>query len=146
MNSSVTALDPYTRRISVESGETLEYDYVVIATGPRLAFDLIPGLGPHGGYTHSVCSGSHALTARDAWRRFLDHPGDLVCGDCAGGGVPGASLRVCADGRLDSPPQRAAAQSIPDPGDPRTLCWTLRGQRGQKCPAVDRSPTPQTGH
>ena len=46
VNSPVTALDPYAKRISVASGETLEYDYVVIATGPRLAFDLIPGLGP----------------------------------------------------------------------------------------------------
>ena len=89
VNSPVTALDPYAKRISVASGETLEYDYVVIATGPRLAFDLIPGLGPHGGYTHSVCSGSHALTARDAWRQFLDNPGDLVVGIAPGAGCLG---------------------------------------------------------
>jgi len=89
VNSPVTALDPYAKRISVASGETLEYDYVVIATGPRLAFDLIPGLGPHGGYTHSICSGSHALTARDAWRQFLDNPGDLVVGIAPGAGCLG---------------------------------------------------------
>lgn len=89
VNSQVTALDPYAQQISVASGEILEYDYVVIATGPRLAFDLIPGLGPHGGYTHSVCSGSHALTARDAWRQFLDNPGDLVVGIAPGAGCLG---------------------------------------------------------
>lgn len=29
----------------------LDYDYLVLATGPRLAFDEIPGAGPENGYT-----------------------------------------------------------------------------------------------
>lgn len=89
VNSKVTALDPYARRIAVASGETIDYDYVVIATGPGFAFDRIPGLGPHGGYTHSICSGSHALAARDAWRQFLENPGDLVVGIAPGAGCLG---------------------------------------------------------
>lgn len=57
VNSKVTALTPYARRISVENGDVIDYDYIVIATGLGFAFDLIPGLAPHDGYTHSVCSG-----------------------------------------------------------------------------------------
>ncbi len=89
VNSKVTALDTDARKISVESGEMIDYDYVVIATGPGFAFDLIPGLGPHGGYTHSVCSASHAVAARDAWRQFLEKPGNLVVGIAPGAGCLG---------------------------------------------------------
>lgn len=80
VNSKVTALDPQAKRITVENGSTIDYDYVAIASGPSFAFDQIPGLGPDGGYTHSICSASHALAARDAWRKFLENPGSLVVG------------------------------------------------------------------
>jgi sulfide:quinone oxidoreductase len=32
--------------------KVVDYDYLVLATGPKLAFDEIEGLGPDG---HSVC-------------------------------------------------------------------------------------------
>ncbi len=40
--------------------EKVDYDYLVNATGPKLNFDATPGLGPHGGFTESVCSYDHA--------------------------------------------------------------------------------------
>jgi sulfide:quinone oxidoreductase len=89
LNSKVSALDPHTKRITVENGQTIEYDYVVIATGSGFAFDQIPGLGPQVGYTHSICSASHALEARDAWRQFLGNPGALVVGAAPGSGCFG---------------------------------------------------------
>jgi sulfide:quinone oxidoreductase len=39
--------------------ERLTYDYLVNATGPRLNFGAVPGLGP-GGHSLSVCTASHA--------------------------------------------------------------------------------------
>ena len=45
------------------SGRELGYDYLVIATGPKLAFDEVPGLGPHG-FTQSICTHEHAAQAR----------------------------------------------------------------------------------
>jgi sulfide:quinone oxidoreductase len=89
INSKVTALDPQTKRITLEKGETIDYDYGVIATGPGFAFDRVPGLGPHGGYTHSICSATHAQEARAAWLRFLDNPGPLVVGAAPGAGCFG---------------------------------------------------------
>lgn len=89
INSRVSAFDPHTKRITVENGQTVEYDYAVIATGPGFAFDQIPGLGPHGGYTHSICSAPHALEARDAWLQFLENPGHLVVGAAPGAGCFG---------------------------------------------------------
>ncbi|MGF1602075.1 MAG: NAD(P)/FAD-dependent oxidoreductase [Thermosynechococcaceae cyanobacterium] len=82
---SVVKLNPHTQEVHTDT-QVFEYDYIVIATGAELALDAIPGLGPEGGYTQSVCNPHHALMARDAWQDFLDHPGPLVVG-----AVPGAS-------------------------------------------------------
>lgn len=60
VTSPVTHMDLQTQQITVADGRTIAYDYVAIATGASLAFDQIPGLGPHGGYTHSV-AGGHLL-------------------------------------------------------------------------------------
>ncbi len=80
VQDTITALDPKQRQLSLAEQGDIIYDYLIIATGASLAFDLIPGLGPHGGYTHSVCTPAHALQARQAWREFLANPGPLVVG------------------------------------------------------------------
>lgn len=82
---TVTAIDPKSRQITLKE-RTLNYDYVVIATGPELALDALPGLGPEGGYTQSVCNPHHAELACEAWEQFLQDPGAIVVG-----AAPGAS-------------------------------------------------------
>jgi sulfide:quinone oxidoreductase len=92
VQGTVTTLDLEQRQITVtghEGHDTLPYDYLTIATGASLAFDLVPGLGPHGGFTQSVCTPDHALTARQAWREFLKNPGPLVVGAAPGAGCFG---------------------------------------------------------
>lgn len=85
IHGSITAINPRLCQITLED-RTLSYDYVVIATGPELALDALPGLGPENGYTQSVCNPHHALLAREAWDRFLQDPGPIVVG-----AAPGAS-------------------------------------------------------
>ena len=48
-------LDPEAQTLTLESGREVGYDYLVIATGPDLAFDEIEGFGPDT-HTASVCS------------------------------------------------------------------------------------------
>ncbi len=43
----------------------VDYDYLLIATGPKLDFEATPGLGPALGHTWSICSPPHAIKARD---------------------------------------------------------------------------------
>lgn len=45
----------------------LDYDYLVVATGPKLNFAGTPGLGIENGYTYSICSLPHTLKTRDAY-------------------------------------------------------------------------------
>ena len=55
----------------------------MIATGPKLAFDEVPGLGP-AGFTQSVCTHEHALHAWNQYEEFLKNPGPIVVGAAAG--------------------------------------------------------------
>ena len=50
---------PADSQIDLGDGAVLDYDYLVIATGPELAFDEIEGLGPAPGFTQSVCHVDH---------------------------------------------------------------------------------------
>jgi sulfide:quinone oxidoreductase len=74
---------PKENRIELEDGRSVGYDYLVIATGPRLAFDEVPGLGPEG-HTQSVCHVDHAVLAGEAWRKFVADPGPIVIGAVQG--------------------------------------------------------------
>jgi sulfide:quinone oxidoreductase len=76
-------VDPVGRRIELNDGESLAYDYLVIATGPDLAFDEIDGLGPNG-HTQSICHVDHAVRAHDAFEAFCRNPGPIVVGAVQG--------------------------------------------------------------
>lgn len=83
IDQPVTAIDAQERRLTVSDGRTLDYDYLVIATGPKLAFEEIPGLGP-AGFTQSVCTQEHAARAWEKYEEFLRRPGPIVVGAAQG--------------------------------------------------------------
>lgn len=76
-------IDAEQQRITLADGSVVAYDYLVIATGPELAFDEIPGLGPEA-YTHSVCTTPHAVHAWEGYQQFLENPGPIVVGGVQG--------------------------------------------------------------
>ncbi len=75
---------PAENRVELVDGSSVSYDYLVIATGPELAFDEIPGLGPHGGHTQSVCHVDHAEAARVVFEKLLANPGPVIIGAVQG--------------------------------------------------------------
>ncbi|MFT7596481.1 MAG: sulfide:quinone oxidoreductase [Paracoccaceae bacterium] len=78
-----TKLDPEAKTITLESGKVVSYDYLVIATGPELAFDEIEGFGPEG-FTRSVCHIEHAEESGNCWEDFCANPGPIVVGAVQG--------------------------------------------------------------
>ena len=74
---------PDQNRIELMNGEHVDYDFLVIATGPKLAFDEVPGLGPEG-HTHSVCHIDHAEKSSAEWESFCANPGPIVVGAVQG--------------------------------------------------------------
>jgi sulfide:quinone oxidoreductase len=79
----VQAIDAPGSRLTLDDGTGLDYDYLVIATGPKLAFEEVPGLGPKG-FTQSVCTHGHALQAWEQYQQFVQSPGPVVVGAAAG--------------------------------------------------------------
>ncbi len=83
IHSAVTEIKPDDNKLKLENGETVDYDYLVIATGPALAFHEVEGLGPEG-YTQSICTVAHAEKAWEAWQEFTKNPGPIVVGAVQG--------------------------------------------------------------
>ncbi|MBA5249187.1 MAG: NAD(P)/FAD-dependent oxidoreductase [Gammaproteobacteria bacterium] len=66
--------------------QVIDYDFLVLATGPKLAFDEVKGLGPDG-HSVSICTTAHAEIARQEWEEFCANGG----GPIVVGAVQGAS-------------------------------------------------------
>jgi len=81
--AGVKRVHPDRNQLELGDGTLLDYDYLIIATGPKLAFDEIEGLGPEG-HTQSVCHVDHAERAASAWDAFVEAPGPIVVGAVQG--------------------------------------------------------------
>lgn len=83
IHDGAAKLDPENNKVVLASGAEVSYDYLVIATGPELAFDEVEGLGPEG-FTQSICSIDHAMDAYGGWEDFCKTPGPIVVGAVQG--------------------------------------------------------------
>lgn len=79
----VKRLHPVQKQLELDDGRRIDYDFLVLATGPRLAFEEIEGLGPQG-HTQSVCHVDHAAVSSKAWDKFVADPGSIVVGAVQG--------------------------------------------------------------
>ena len=79
----VRRVHPAENRLELADGRSVAYDFLIIATGPKLAFDEIEGLGPQG-HTQSICHVDHASEANGAWAKFVADPGPIVAGAVQG--------------------------------------------------------------
>ena len=76
---TVTRIESQANRLELADGKTVDYDYLVITTGPKLAFDEVPGSGP-AGHTVSICTVDHAEKARAGYEELLENPGHVIIG------------------------------------------------------------------
>ncbi|HHL43102.1 MAG TPA: NAD(P)/FAD-dependent oxidoreductase, partial [Hellea balneolensis] len=90
---AATQLDPENKVIHCKSGREVTYDYLIIATGPELAFDAIDGLGPNAN-TQSVCHIDHAEQAYEKFEEFCKNPGPLIVGAVQGASCYGPAYET----------------------------------------------------
>ncbi|MHB8483615.1 MAG: NAD(P)/FAD-dependent oxidoreductase [Nitrospiria bacterium] len=90
--SAAEEIDPKQSRVRTSKG-VVSYDYLIIATGPKLNFAAIPGLGPSG-YTQSICTVGHAEQAWGAYQGFLKDPGPIVVGAAQGASCFGPAYEM----------------------------------------------------
>jgi sulfide:quinone oxidoreductase len=74
---------PEENRIELIDGQSVSYDYLIIATGPKLAFEEVEGAGPEH-HTQSICTVNHAEKAAKEWDKFVADPGPIVVGAVQG--------------------------------------------------------------
>ncbi len=108
-------------------GETLvDYDHLIVATGPKLDFEGTEGLGPEAGYSQSICTAPHAVRARDA---YLEEVARLEKGErrrfVIGTGHPGATCQGAAFEYITNVHKDLVRRGIRDKAD---LLWLSNEQ------------------
>jgi len=79
----VARIDAENSKLELTNDETVEYDFLLIATGPKLAFEEVEGLGPQG-HTTSICTIDHAENSNRQYEQFTTNPGPVVIGAVQG--------------------------------------------------------------
>jgi sulfide:quinone oxidoreductase len=86
-------VDPANNRIELNDDSHIEYDYLVIATGPDLAFDEIEGFGPEA-HTVSICETGHAAKAYERFEELCANPRPVVVGAAQGASCYGPAYEM----------------------------------------------------
>src|SRR5690242_2888565 len=84
---------PEANRLELNDGSFIDYDYLVIATGPELAFDEIEGFGPERN-TVSICQTDHAAAAHDRFEQLCADPRPIVVGATQGASCYGPAYEM----------------------------------------------------
>ena len=64
-------IDAENSKLELSNGDTVDYDYLLIATGPKLFFDEVEGSGPDN-HTHSVCTVTHAEKFKADYDKLIE--------------------------------------------------------------------------
>jgi sulfide:quinone oxidoreductase len=81
--TGVVSIDAKQQQVITGDGQQLNYDYLVLCTGPRLAFETVKGAGP-AGFTQSICTVDHAVKAFEHYQALLKNPGPVLVGALQG--------------------------------------------------------------
>jgi sulfide:quinone oxidoreductase len=88
VNTAATGIDLGARKVTYGSGESIDYDYLVIATGYQNKNDVVPGFKEN---AVTITTIEEAERANEAWRRYLEKPGDVVVAATQSAGCFGAA-------------------------------------------------------
>lgn len=82
--TGVKHIDADKLTVTTGDGKEWSYNYLVLCTGPRLAFDTVTGAGPEQGFTQSICTVDHAVKAYQTYLQLLANPGPVLVGAMQG--------------------------------------------------------------
>jgi len=88
VHAPATDVDPNAKKVTIEGGRELDYDYLVIATGYRNKDDVVPGFSEN---ANTITTVLEAERTAAAWKRYLEKPGDIVIAATQGAGCFGAA-------------------------------------------------------
>jgi sulfide:quinone oxidoreductase len=89
--SRIAAAD---KALELADGTRIAYDFLVLTTGPKLAFDEVPGFDRASGHSHSICTLEHAEATHRHYQQFLEDPGQIVVGAVQGASCFGPAYEL----------------------------------------------------
>ena len=93
LHATAERIDPDQNTVFTDQGD-LHYDYLLIATGARHDWSVVPGLGPITGNTHSICNIAHAMEPPKPGSTSSQDPGPVVIGSAQGASCFGAAYEM----------------------------------------------------
>ncbi|MBO6523802.1 MAG: FAD-dependent oxidoreductase [Balneolaceae bacterium] len=84
---TATKVDTETQIVFTEHGQ-YRYDHLIIATGPKVQMDAVPGLKEHNVYIGTPVG---AMKTREKLEEFKENPGPIVIGATQGAGCMGGA-------------------------------------------------------
>lgn len=88
IHSAASEIKPEIHKVELANGESLDYDYLVIATGTRNKPEQVQGLIEN---TSTITTLEDAEGAAREWKRYLEKPGDIVIAATQGASCFGAA-------------------------------------------------------
>lgn len=87
VHAEAISVDTNTQVVSTDKGD-YRYDNLVVATGPKVKFDVAPGVAE---FSHYVGTPNGAMKLRTALEEFKKNPGPIVIGATQNAGCMGAA-------------------------------------------------------
>jgi sulfide:quinone oxidoreductase len=88
VHEAATGIDLERKVVAYGDGQTIGYDYLVIATGYHNKDDVVPGFKEN---AVTITTLEEAERAHEAWKRYLEKPGDIVVAASQSAGCFGAA-------------------------------------------------------
>jgi len=80
IHATCNKIDADNNKLELSDGQTVEYDYLIITTGPKLFFEELKGSGPEAN-SHSICTVNHAEAFYADYKKLLEKgSGTIVIG------------------------------------------------------------------
>lgn len=84
-------VDPDLHTVFLADGSHVDYEYLVVATGVQMNFDILDGLSPEDNKIQNIVIPKLAMKTREAFERLVEDPGPVVVGATQGASCMGAA-------------------------------------------------------
>lgn len=80
IEEAAQSVDPDLNTVYLPNGQTLVYDYLVVATGAKMNFEVVDGLKPEDNKIQNIVIPKLALKTKEAFEELVKDPGPVVVG------------------------------------------------------------------
>ena len=91
IQEAATRVDPDLNMVYLKNGETVKYEYLVVATGVKMNFDIIDGLKPEDHKINNIVIPRLALKTYEKFEELVADPGPVIVGATQNASCMGAA-------------------------------------------------------